>query len=175
MLAQPQVFENLIQNLPLRAARKIFRRFAFLNAVCEKICCGILLRATSHSCTHDTDTESQTRLVTVHTAPHVTPQHFLQYRFGTGLVGTGAIGADVTSDATAPPARRPGGYSERRAYWRGNEPARQGGLVGWQGLLEAEMTERRQGGSGAGTKHKSSKISQKFASVKRDLPKENLP
>ena len=25
---------------------------------------------------------------------------------------------------TAPPARRPGGHSERHAYWRGNEPAR---------------------------------------------------
>ena len=67
---------------------------------------------------------------------------YISYRFGTGLVGTGAIGADVTSDATAPPARRPGRHRERHAYWRGNEPARQGGLVGWQGLLEAEMTEK---------------------------------
>ena len=67
---------------------------------------------------------------------------YISYRFGTGLVGTGAIGADVASDATTPPARRPGGHGERHAYWRGNEPARQGGLVGWQGLLEAEMTEK---------------------------------
>ena len=46
------------------------------------------------------------------------------------------------TDATAPPARRPGRHRERHAYWRGNEPARQGSLVGWQGLLEAEMTEK---------------------------------
>ena len=52
------------------------------------------------------------------------------------------MGADVTSDATAPPACRPGGHSERARILRGNEPARQGGLVGWQGLLEAEMTEK---------------------------------
>ena len=72
--------------------------------------------------------------------------YIISYRFGTGLVGTGAIGAaDVTSDATTPPARRPGGHSERHAYWRGNEPARQGGLVGWQGLLEAQMMGAERG------------------------------
>ena len=33
-------------------------------------------------------------------------------------------------------------------YWRGNEPARQGGLVGWQGLLEAQMTGHGSGARG---------------------------
>ena len=49
--------------------------------------------------------------------------------------------------------RRTQAHSERHAYWRGNEPARQGGLVGWQGLLEARMT-----GHGSGAGGKSSKI-----------------
>ncbi|MGB1600045.1 MAG: hypothetical protein ACPIOQ_45275 [Promethearchaeia archaeon] len=52
------------------------------------------------------------------------------------------LGVKEPTICIAPPARRPGGHSERHAYWRGNEPARQGGLVGWQGLLEAEMTEK---------------------------------
>ena len=71
----------------------------------------------------------------------------------------------------------------------------QGGLVGWQGLLEAEMTEkfvpptsalirdwRGRGRVGAERGRntnlrdfRSSKISQKFASVNGDLPNKNLP
>ena len=36
-LGQVHVFENLIENLPARAARKNFQRFACLRAVSEKI------------------------------------------------------------------------------------------------------------------------------------------
>ena len=99
----------------------------------RKICCSILLRMNAYD--------------------HVTPILFVTFcAFATFLTGSAPgsapaqlIGADVTSDATTPPARRPGGHSERHAYWRGNEPARQGGLVGWQGLLEAQMTGAERG------------------------------
>ena len=59
-------------------------------------------------------------------------------RLGTGPIGTGAVRFCGASDAAAPPARRPVGHGERQR--RRHEPAWQGGLVGWPGPLEAEMT-----------------------------------
>ena len=47
-LGQVHVFENLIENLPARAARKNFQRFACLRAVSEKIYECVRSAHTSH-------------------------------------------------------------------------------------------------------------------------------
>ena len=56
-----------------------------------------------------------------------------------------------------------------------SSPPRQGGLVGWQGLLEAENDRATAGWERSGDETQIFENLSKICLCERDLPKENLP